>query len=61
MTLRQLWCACWGHTVLMHFEPTRLRLKCGICGKATEGWEIKAPPLKPLPVFGNVVVMKKRA
>jgi hypothetical protein len=39
----RLWCGLHGHLILMHFEPNKLSLQCGICGYESEGWEVGRP------------------
>ena len=39
----QVWCGLHGHLILMHFEPHKLSLQCGLCGYASEGWEVGRP------------------
>jgi hypothetical protein len=36
----QAFCGIGGHDLMMHFEPTRLRLECATCGYQTPGWII---------------------
>ena len=43
LTVKRLWCGMHGHLILMHFEPNRLSLECGLCGYHTEGWEVGRP------------------
>jgi hypothetical protein len=33
-------CGLYGHRLLMHFEPSRVSMRCGWCGYETPGWEI---------------------
>ena len=33
-------CGLSGHSTVFHFEPTRLSLRCVLCGYETTGWEI---------------------
>lgn len=39
----QLICGLHGHDELLHFEATRLSMRCTTCGHETPGWELKAP------------------
>lgn len=39
----RLCCGMRGHLILMHFEPHRLSLQCGLCGYDSEGWEVGRP------------------
>jgi hypothetical protein len=39
----RLWCGLHGHLILMHFEPNKLSLQCGLCGYESEGWEVGRP------------------
>lgn len=36
-------CALHGHLILMHFEPHKLSLQCGLCSYQSEGWEVGRP------------------
>jgi hypothetical protein len=36
-------CGLHGHLMLMHFEPNKLSLQCGLCGYESEGWEVGRP------------------
>jgi hypothetical protein len=38
--LRQAICGLAGHSMLMHFESTRLSLQCMSCGHTTPGWAL---------------------
>jgi hypothetical protein len=41
----QTWCGMHGHLILLHFEPNKLSLQCGLCGYHSEGWEVgRVPP-----------------
>lgn len=41
--LRRLWCVLTvGHWRLVHREPTRISLRCVLCGSETPGWEVAA-------------------
>src|SRR5436853_22318 len=41
----QAWCGVHGHLILLHFEPNKLSLQCGLCGYESEGWEVgRVPP-----------------
>ena len=42
--LARMWCGMHGHFSLLHFEPNRLSLQCGLCGYQSEGWELGLPP-----------------
>jgi hypothetical protein len=37
------WCGVHGHLILLHFEPNKLSLQCGLCGYESEGWEVGRP------------------
>jgi hypothetical protein len=37
------WCGMNGHLILLHFEPNKLSLQCGLCGYKSEGWEVGRP------------------
>jgi len=39
----RLWCGMHGHLILMHFEPNKLSLQCGLCGYESDGWEVGRP------------------
>lgn len=39
----RLWCGMHGHLILLHFEPHKLSLQCGLCGYESEGWEVGRP------------------
>jgi hypothetical protein len=39
----RLWCGAHGHLILLHFEPNKLSLQCGLCGYKSEGWEVGQP------------------
>src|SRR5438552_13700770 len=39
----RLWCGMHGHLILLHFEPNKLSLQCGLCGYESEGWEVGRP------------------
>jgi len=39
----RLCCGMRGHLILMHFEPHKLSLQCGLCGYESEGWEVGRP------------------
>ena len=39
----RLWCGVRGHLILLHFEPNKLSLRCGLCGYESEGWEVGRP------------------
>lgn len=41
---RRLLCGLQGHTGVLHFEPTRLSLRCLRCGAETPGWAIDVQP-----------------
>ena len=38
-----LWCGMHGHLILLHFEPNKLSLQCGLCGYESDGWEVGRP------------------
>jgi hypothetical protein len=42
-TLAHAWCGLHGHLILLHFEPNKLSLQCGLCGYESEGWEVGRP------------------
>jgi hypothetical protein len=39
----RVWCGMHGHLILLHFEPNKLSLQCGLCGYESEGWEVGRP------------------
>jgi hypothetical protein len=39
----RLCCGMHGHLILLHFEPNKLSLQCGLCGYESEGWEVGRP------------------
>ena len=39
----RLSCGMSGHLILMHFEPNKLSLQCGLCGYQSEGWDVGRP------------------
>jgi hypothetical protein len=41
--LAWLWCGVHGHLTMLHFEPNKLSLQCGLCGYTSEGWEVGRP------------------
>lgn len=41
--LARLWCGMHGHLILLHFEPNKLSLQCGLCGYESDGWEVGRP------------------
>ena len=45
----QTWCGMHGHLILLHFEPNKLSLECGLCGYHSEGWEVgRVPPRRSI-------------
>ena len=40
----RLICGLQGHLILLHFEPNKLSLQCGVCGYESPGWEVGRPP-----------------
>jgi hypothetical protein len=38
---RRTACGLAGHTMLLHFEPSRLSLECSNCGERTPGWAVR--------------------
>ena len=44
---RASWCGMHGHLILLHFEPNKLSLQCGLCGYESEGWEVGRPMTSP--------------
>ena len=40
--LRRAKCGLGGHSMMLHFEPSRLSLQCQSCGHETPGWAIQA-------------------
>lgn len=40
--LRRVFCALRGHDFLLHFERTRLSLRCSTCGRETPGWPVES-------------------
>jgi hypothetical protein len=38
--LARLFCGFQGHHELLHFAPSRLTLRCALCGHETPGWQI---------------------
>lgn len=62
--LKQFWCGLHGHQIFLHYAPSKLSLKCELCQHESDGWEIKPPPLRPLPVVTTarpVLVFRRRA
>jgi hypothetical protein len=41
--LSQFVCGLHGHSILLHFEPNKLSLQCGLCGYESSGWEVGRP------------------
>jgi hypothetical protein len=41
---RQALCGLRGHSMLLHFEPDRLSLRCFACGAETTGWTLDIRP-----------------
>ena len=39
--LGRLICGAKGHSLVMCFEPDRMRLECVSCGYRSEGWEVR--------------------
>ena len=39
----RLLCGMHGHQIMLHFEPNKLSLQCGLCGYESEGWEVGRP------------------
>ena len=39
----QIWCGLHGHIILLHFQPNKLSLQCGLCGYESAGWEVGRP------------------
>src|SRR5262245_27416041 len=39
----RFWCGLNGHLILLHFEPNKLSLECGLCGYKSEGWDVGRP------------------
>ena len=37
------WCGMHGHLILLHFQPNKLSLQCGLCGYESEGWDVGRP------------------
>ena len=37
------WCGIHGHLILLHFQPNKLSLQCGLCGYESKGWEVGRP------------------
>jgi hypothetical protein len=44
--MRQTLCGLSGHSMMLHFESTRLSLQCASCGRTTPGWAIEAATQK---------------
>jgi hypothetical protein len=42
--LHQRLCGLYGHSMVRHFESTKLSLECVSCGHRTPGWDLKAAP-----------------
>jgi len=36
----RLLCGMQGHFMLLHLEPHRISIRCGLCGYGSEGWEV---------------------
>jgi hypothetical protein len=45
--LGRLVCAAKGHSLVMCFEPDRMRLECVSCGYRSQGWEVQ-PRTRPV-------------
>lgn len=45
--VRQFVCGLHGHDSLLHFETSRLSMRCTTCGYQTHGWDLK--PAAPRP------------
>jgi len=39
----RFWCGLHGHQIMLHFEPNKLSLQCGLCGYETDGWDVGHP------------------
>jgi hypothetical protein len=42
--LGQLFCAIRGHDSVLHFEGSRVMMRCTSCGFDTPGWEVSGRP-----------------
>jgi hypothetical protein len=47
--LTRMLCGMHGHLILLHFEPNKLSLQCGLCGYESEGWEVGRPMMSRRP------------
>lgn len=43
LQVSRLLCAMQGHFMLLHLEPNRVSLRCGLCGCESHGWEVGRP------------------
>ena len=41
---RRALCALDGHDMIVQFEPTRLSMRCSVCGAETPGWRLDVSP-----------------
>ena len=58
--MRRAMCAILGHSMLMHFEPDRLSLRCILCGMQTRGWNLNVRPELRRTSLPNVQRMPRR-
>lgn len=59
--IARLMCGLHGHVILLHFEPTKLSLQCGLCGYETEGWEVgRSPALRVCESHSSRLRLEKR-
>jgi hypothetical protein len=56
----QLWCGMHGHLILLHFEPHKLSLQCGLCGYESEGWEVGRPLVARRPADNRMASPERR-
>ncbi len=58
--IRRALCAILGHSMLLHFEPNRLALRCILCGMQTRGWSLDVRPQLRLPTAPPNVRLERR-
>jgi hypothetical protein len=56
----RLSCGMRGHLILLHFEPNKLSLQCGLCGYESEGWEVGRPLVARRQVDNRLVRPERR-
>jgi hypothetical protein len=47
--VRQFVCGLHGHDSLLHFETSRLSMRCTTCGYESPGWDLKPHSARPAP------------